>query len=162
MITTKVIEPKVLVKYLSNKVRDWCKGCKRYAQNLPCCPPSLMPIKRYKRLILSYKNAMLIAVKFDIDSEIHWKVQGRESSKLLVSILKSYAKEFKNHIIFGAGSCKSCDICSNPCKNLKGKVIAVEAIGINVVKLMAEQTDIKLFFPVEKKGYFYRIGLLLW
>jgi predicted metal-binding protein len=70
--------------------------------------------------------------------------------------------KLKKYTAFGGGSCKNCHICSIPCKHPKKRLIPIEGTGINVVKLVKDIANIELKFPVEKQGYFYRVGLLLW
>ena len=159
------IHPVQLLSYFDERVRKWCEQCKRFNQN-SSCPPLIESIDYYKNLIKNYDRGTLIVKKFIIEDIASWKELGKESSEELryaLLYLKNVLK-VKNTLQFGAGSCKYCDSCIYPCRFPDKRLISLEGIGINVVKLVSDISFqyIKIKFPVEKYRYFYRIGLLLW
>lgn len=159
------ISPKQLLPYFEERIRKWCENCKRFNKS-GSCPPVIESIDYYKNLIQNYNTGLLIAKKFEINDINQWKLLGKESSEQLreLFLIVEYYLNLKNVLKFGAGSCKFCPICTIPCSNLNNQLISLEGIGINVIKLIYDISDneIKLKFPVEKYGYFYRVGLLLW
>jgi predicted metal-binding protein len=157
------INPSILPFYLEEKTRELCKDCKRYGKS-GSCPPFLKDIKFFERIFLSYPFGILIVKKFNIDDPKNWKELGRKSSETIRKEIKKLEKTIKatDYVSYGAGSCKNCKICSPICKFPDKRLIPLEGTGINVVKLFYDLTEIELKFPVEKQGYFYRIGLFLY
>lgn len=160
------INPNQLVSYFEDRVRKLCENCKRYNNNNSSCPPFIESIDYYKNLILNYNKAILVVKKFYIDDITKWKELCIESSEKLREELNNQKNilNLKDTLIFGAGSCKYCKECQYPCKFPEYRLISLEGIGLNVVKLVSDisNKNIQLKFPVEKYGYFYRVGMVLW
>jgi len=160
------INPSILENYFDKHVRELCKDCKRYGEK-DCCPPYLPEIDVYRNRFKQYKNGTLIIKKFIIDDVKNWKELGKNSSEeLRMEIMKfinkiKYERDVKC-VYYGGGSCKNCIKCSHPCRFPNKQLIPIEGTGMNIVKLVEDVANITLKFPVEKYGYFYRIGLILW
>lgn len=157
------INPKILENYLDEHVRELCKYCKRYGKKV-CCPPYLPVIEEYKKLFIKYKCGTLLIKKFTIDDIKKWEELGKNSSEELRQSVILFINSLKTdkYTYFGAGSCKNCKTCSNPCRFPDKQLIPLEGLGLNVVKLVEDIANITLKFPVENYGYFYRIGLVLY
>lgn len=153
----------ILSKYLDTKVRDWCKECKRYEKSASC-PPFIESLETYNYLFMKYEHAILIILKFNIDNPENWKELGRLSSESLRTSIQEVINKLNltNYISFGGGSCKHCQVCSIPCKFPDLRLIPIEGLGINVIALVKDISNIELKFPVEQYGYFYRVGLVIW
>ena len=157
--------PKILKKYFSYKVREFCKSCKRYGYKV-CCPPYIESVDYYKELLPSFKYGILVFKKFIIDDLSKWEELGRTSSLDIYNELFKMRTQLLNKgkfgIIYGAGSCKICSTCSSPCRFPNKKIIPLEGTGVNIVKLMKDLTKINLKYPVKKYKYFYRVGVILY
>lgn len=157
--------PKILKKYFSYKVREFCKSCKRYGYKA-CCPPYIESVDYYKEVLPSFEHGILVFKKFIINDLSQWKELGKSSSldihTELLKIRTQLLNKGKFGIIYGAGSCKICPKCSFPCKFPNKRIIPLEGTGVNIIKLMKDLTKIDLKYPVEKYGYFYRIGVILY
>lgn len=162
MTTSKIITIEELLKYQSNYVRELCKQCKRYDKS-SSCPPNIPGLETFKHLINSKSLAHIFIVEFPITNPSKWKELGRESSLELAYVLNQHAEAYaiagKTPLIFGAGACKNCTECIIPCRYPNKKLISIEAIGINVIRLIYDNFGIVLHFPV--KNYFYRVGAIL-
>ena len=157
------IPSQFLIDYLDKHVRKYCQKCKRYKKSASC-PPFIEELEYYKNLFLLSEHAILIVQKFIIDDPKNWKELGAKSSESLRKVMERLVKNLKltNYYCFGGGSCKNCKICSVPCKFPKKRLIPIEGTGLNVVKLVKDIAEIYIKFPVEKYGYFYRVGMILW
>ncbi len=157
-------DPKILSQYFNVKVRELCKNCKRYGQKATC-PPYVETVDYYRNLLPTYTYGILVIKKFKIDNIENWKELGIKSSQVIHNILlhmrQTLIKQNKFAIIFGAGSCKHCQKCAFPCRFPHKSIVPIEATGINLIKLVKKLAKINLRFPVEKQGYFYRIGMRL-
>ncbi len=157
------INPKILTNYLDIRVRKYCKKCKRYKKS-GSCPPYVESIEKYKSLFLFANCAVLIVEKFIIDNPNNWRELGILSSECLRKNMYRLIEkmQWKECLVFGGGSCKNCIQCSIPCKNPSKRLIPVEGLGLNVINLVKDIANIELKFPVEKQGFFYRIGLIIY
>jgi len=159
------INPKILKLYMGIKVREYCKSCKRYGYKASC-PPYIESVDYYKQLLPSFKYGTLVLKKFIIDDLAKWKELGRTSSleihNKLIKMRAELLNKGKFGVIFGAGSCKNCAKCKFPCRFPNKAVTPLEGTGVNIIKLIKNTAKIDLKYPVEKYGYFYRIGLILW
>jgi predicted metal-binding protein len=159
------INPNNLIKYFDTRVRNWCEKCKRF-NHYSCCPPLIESMDYYKNLIINYNKGFIIIKDFEIDDIKKWKELSKESSETIrneIYTIKNHL-HLKNTLQFGAGSCKYCQSCIYPCRFPKYQLIPIEGIGINVIKLIFDITYglIRIKFPVEKYGYFYRVGMVIW
>lgn len=163
MIRFYNIQPNILSKYIDKHVRKWCQRCKRYKKSASC-PPFIGTSEGYKELFMFSEHSILVIQKFIIDDPKNWKQLGIISSESLRKNIQKLVKKLKliDYYCFGGGSCKNCKICSIPCKFLKKRLIPIEGAGLNVIKLVKDTTNIELKFPVEKYGYFYRVGLIIY
>jgi len=158
-------QPYTLKYYFNTKVREACRSCKRFG-NSSQCPPRLPSIKYFKKALTTYRHGLIIYKKFTIDHATNWERLGKSSSMEIWECLLKKRKELLDagHVFitcFGAGSCKLCPSCTNPCSKPALAITPIEGCGIDVVKLV-KPFGIDIKFPVEKQGYFFRIGMILW
>ena len=165
MFNWYVFKPQILMDYFQDSVRVACTKCKRYNKSASC-PPFLPEICFYNELLANFKNGLLIIKKYKITDVSKWQELGRNSSEdirqelnIMYDIL---SKQGFQVLMFGAGSCKVCQTCSIPCKNPAQRLIPIEAAGLNVIRLVKKITGIRIKFPVEKQGYFYRVGMIVY
>jgi len=157
------IKPQILINYIDKHIRKYCQKCKRYKKSASC-PPFIDTLAGYKELFMFYTQSILIIQKFIIDDPKNWKLLGIMSSESLRKNIQKLIKKLKltNYYCFGGGSCKNCKICYIPCKFPNKKLIPIEGTGLNITKLVKDIANIELKFPVEKYGYFYRVGMVLY
>jgi len=157
--------PEILKNYFQDSVRIACTKCKRYGISA-ACPPYLKSIEYYRKLLSSKQVGLLVINRYEITDLKKWKKLGRDSSedlRLELIRIKTFIKTFNTaSIIFGAGSCKACKVCTIPCSNPIEAIIPIEGLGINVIRLVKAVAGIQIKFPVEKQGYFYRVGMVLY
>ena len=155
--------PKILKEFFSDKVREYCKSCKRYGSKAQC-PPHIEAVSYYKGVLPKFKHGALVFKKFLIENPENWKELGVSSSKeiqdKLFAIRAKLLSDGHFGICYGAGSCKQCDSCTFPCRQPDKSIIPLEGTGLNVIDAIYKITKLKLVFPV--KDYFYRIGIILW
>lgn len=157
--------PSILGLFFNIKVREACKSCKRYGKK-STCPPYIDSVAYYQSLLPSYKYGVLFIEKFELKyyTQSTWQELGEYSSKVIQKALSKHKNElFNNHhfpIIFGAGSCKNCKKCSNPCKFPSKSITPIEAVGLDVVGVVSKLAKINLVFPIKEQ--FYRVGVILW
>jgi len=165
MFNWYIFKPKILTNYFQESVRYACSKCKRY-NNSASCPPFIESIEFYKQTLNTFQHGLLFIKKYKIHDISQWQKLGKESSEDVRQELELMQNILKNQgfsvLIFGAGSCKICIICSIPCKNLSKRLIPIEATGLNIIRLVAKITKKQIKFPVEKQGFFYRVGVILW
>ena len=158
--------PQILVDYFDDKVREMCRSCKHYGTKATC-PPNIESIDYYKHLTCVYKYGILFIERFEIDDVANWKRLGKESSLKIHKEILNYRNKLitTGHpfvVGFGAGSCKTCEKCSFPCRFPETSLIPIEGTGINVIQLAKAIAKINIKFPIEKQGFFYRIGMVLY
>jgi predicted metal-binding protein len=160
-----IFKPQILINYFQDSVRIACTKCKRYNKSASC-PPYLPTINDYKDVLCHFKNGLLLIKKYKITDISKWQELGKDSSEdirqeltIMYAILRNQGFQVS---MFGAGSCKVCEICSVPCKNIDQRLIPIEGTGLNVVGLVKKITGKQIKFPVEKQGYFYRVGIVLY
>lgn len=154
--------PSILKNYFTLKSVQACRSCKRYGAGQ--CPPHVPSIDYYKELLPAYKNGIIVFKRFEINDD--WKEQGRSSSLEIHNCLLEKRTQLLNNgcyysIILGAGSCKACVTCVTPCRQPDKAIVPIEGCGIDVVALM-RSLEVDINFPVEKQGFFFRIGAILW
>jgi len=157
--------PKILIGFFDYKIREMCKSCKRYGKKATC-PPYIDSIEYYKKVLPFYTKGILLVEKFNIDDIKNWKKLGKKSSIVIHNELLLMRNKFLQKgtltIIFGAGSCKLCQTCQFPCRFPEKSIIPIEGTGLDVIQIVFKITKIQIKFPVEKQGYFYRIGMILY
>lgn len=146
----------------NDKAKEQCRSCKRYGKKATC-PPYTYLLGSNK--ILNYKNGILCYEEFKINNKQEWRKLSKDSSLKMHAVLLKKRDELikKGHyytIAYGAGSCKLCLKCSFPCRYPEKSLIPIEAMGLDIVRMMKKYANIKLVFPV--KNFFYRVGLILY
>ena len=146
------------------RVKLLCYYCPKYGTRRTC--PPAVPSLDWKKLVQEYENCWIVYSKTSFSGEIT-KESRRVSSMALYAQL--YALEGLLHgsgyplaVFFGGGSCKLCEGgigCSPECHHPSRSRIPIEAIGVNVVKVL-QQVEVQLPFP--PKDEYFRVGMLLW
>jgi len=134
-------------------VRLKCEfGCKGFGHNLQC-PPHGLPENKMRRILNSYKHAVLL----------EGSPPGRSFHKKLLEIEKrAFLKGFHKSLSFGAGPCPVCEECSidSQCKFPEKARPSMEASGIDVFGT-AKKFGIELKPLKNKSNYVKYMGLLL-
>ena len=160
--------PQFLKVFFDKRINELCKFCKRYGKK-SLCPPNLENSTYYCELLTSFKQGELYTKKFIIEDLSKWKEQGKESSLIIHNaILERRNELFSTEVFsigFGAGSCKWCsEECTLPCKFPEKSLVPIEATGLDLISAVELITnkEIEIKFPVEKQGYFYRMGAIFY
>jgi len=156
-------QPNVVGLEFSNKIRELCRYCKRYGTKATC-PPNVGPVEYYKELIPNYKHGIFVAMRFDINDSMSWQELGKMSSlklhKYLLELRDKKMMEGVFSVVYGAGSCKNCDLPKcKICKFPEKSIIPIEAMGLNVIAAAKSIAGLEIRFPIEKYKEFYRIGI---
>lgn len=169
--------------FVDERVRFKCMvpRCENYGSHL-MCPPSLMSIDDFRRVLKSYTSAILVQLEADVDSSDKSKsrLDAAAARKLQVStgahamekklhslITDLEALAFKGGFHFAAGligsECLLCDECvgqnsGEPCRYPFKARPSMQALGIDVIK-----TSKKAGLPVRfsSKARVRWTGLLL-
>jgi len=145
--------------FLDERVRFKCMvpRCGNYGRHL-MCPPNLMSLEEFRRVLAAYRTAILVQLEAEVDSTD--KAKGRlegEAARRLKKTTGAHAMEkklhsiitdlealaFKNGFYFAAGligsECLLCDECagldgSGPCRHPFSARPSMQAMGIDVIK----------------------------
>ncbi len=149
---------------VENRVALKCAyGCKGYGCRLSC-PPYIMSIDDFKKVIKEYSSALLLVDEHDTSQvpEITkaWEEIRKDSfHKMLDFEHQAFREGFTFAHLLRPGSCNECDVCNlEKCIKPEMRRFAPEAVGINLQKAM-EKAGIILEFCKPKK--IECIGILL-
>ena len=126
----------------SEEVRRMCErnDCGSYAKNW-MCPPGIGPVAEWKERMLRYSTAVLfnhvgrIEDSFDIESMME---AGKTFGGIVREIKGILDGAGADYLLFGAGGCSLCPVCSYPqapCRRPGEAIPSVEACGRFIAKL---------------------------
>jgi predicted metal-binding protein len=149
---------------IENRIALKCAyGCKSYGKRLSC-PPYVMSIDEFKKVISEYSSALLLVDERDT-SEISdilqfWAEFRKESfHKMLELEHEAFREGFTFAHLLRPGACNECDVCNlKSCINPESRRFAPEAVGINLTKTMENSGLVLEFCKPEKMAC---IGILL-
>ena len=150
--------------HFERRVKMNCFYCKNYGLNWKC-PPKIPDID-YQKMMCEYDHGAFVKIELPFQPDDFQEIRARTTNDLHQALLKLEKILWEQNqpmaISFIGGSCKLCkngcgpDRCSHPYESR----VPFEASGVNVVKTVEEQTEIRLSFP--PKNTLKRVGLLLW
>jgi predicted metal-binding protein len=137
---------------IEDEVLEMCRKphCDGYGKSINC-PPHVMKPKEFREFVKQYDHAVVF--KIDVSIEDMMSEKRNEAFRMIYAIastLETMAKDegFEHSIGFAAGSCKPvfcrahkvCQALSNKssCRNASVARPSMEAVGINVVKLIRD------------------------
>jgi predicted metal-binding protein len=149
---------------VENRIALKCAyGCRGYGKRLSC-PPYVMSVDEFRKVIGEYSSALLLVDECDT-SEIHdileaWSGLRKDSfHKMFELEQEAFREGFTFAHLLRPGSCNECEACNlEKCVKPEIRRFAPEAVGINVQKAMEEAGLVLEFCKPEKIAC---VGILL-
>lgn len=149
---------------IENRVALKCAyGCKGYGKRLSC-PPYIMSIDEFKKVMAEYSIALLLVEEHDT-SEVTdileaWSGLRKDSfHKMLELEHEAFREGLTFAHLLRPGACNECEVCNlQSCINPEMRRFAPEAVGINLMKVM-ENSGMGLEFCKPEKTVC--VGILL-
>ena len=149
---------------IENRIALKCAyGCRGYGKRLSC-PPHIMSIDEFRKVIREYSSALLLVDECDT-SEIQdileaWSGLRKDSfHKMFELEQEAFREGFTFAHLLRPGSCNECEVCNlEKCLKPEIRRFAPEAVGINVQKAMKEAGLVLEFCKPEKIAC---VGILL-
>lgn len=149
---------------VENRIALKCAyGCKDYGKRLSC-PPNVMSVEEFRKIIGEYSSALLLVDERDISQvsdilEAWGEIRKDSFHKMLELEQEAFRKGFTFAHLLRPGSCNECDVCNlEKCIKPELKRFAPEAVGVNLQKTMENAGLVLEFFKPEKTAF---IGILL-
>jgi predicted metal-binding protein len=149
---------------VENRIALKCAyGCRGYGKRLSC-PPYVMSVDEFRKVIREYNSALLLVDEYDTsgiqDILEAWSELRKDSFHKMFELEQ---EAFREGFIFAhllrPGSCNECEICNlEKCVNSEMRRFAPEAVGINIQKAMEEAGLMLEFCKPEKTSC---VGILL-
>lgn len=129
-------------------VREMCaqNACGQYGKSWTC-PPAIDSLDKLKIKLAAFKRFLVVYKVYALEDSFDWEGMVESARDFQSRILK-FKKRAATlavgapHLVLGAGACKLCDTCSyledQPCKHPEDALYSLEAHGIDVMKMMAE------------------------
>jgi predicted metal-binding protein len=133
-LETKYIE-------VENRTRLKCAyGCRGYGKRLSC-PPHVMDIDEFRKILKDYNRALLLIEEYDVSNEPDvlkaWSRLRRESFHKMIQLeYLAFRQGFTYAHLLRPGACNECDVCAEKCRKPEFRRLPPEAVGINVEKVM--------------------------
>jgi predicted metal-binding protein len=149
---------------VENRIALKCAyGCRGYGKRLSC-PPYVMSVEEFRKVIEEYKSALLLVDEYDTsgiqDILEAWSELRKDSfHKMFKLEQEAFREGFTFAHLLRPGSCNECEICNlEKCVKPEMRRFAPEAVGINIQKAMEEAGLTLEFCKPEKTSC---IGILL-
>lgn len=149
---------------VENRIALKCAyGCRGYGRRLSC-PPYVMSIDEFRKVIGEYSSALLLVDEYDTSGiqdvlEV-WSGLRKDSFRKMFELEQEAFREgFTFAHLLRPGSCNECEICNlEKCIKPEMRRFAPEAVGVNIQKVMREAGLVLEFCKPEKTSC---IGILL-
>lgn len=149
---------------VENRIALKCAyGCKGYGKRLSC-PPYVMSVDEFRKVIGEYKSALLLVDECDTSGiqdvlEVWSELRKDSFHKMYELEQEAFREGFTFAHLLRPGSCNECETCNlEKCVNPEMRRFAPEAVGINIQKAMEEAGLTLEFCKPEKTSC---IGILL-
>lgn len=149
---------------VENRIALKCAyGCRGYGKRLSC-PPHVMSVDEFRKVIGEYKSALLLVDEYDTsgiqDVLEAWSGLRKDSFHKMYELEQEAFREgFTFAHLLRPGSCNECETCNlEKCVKPEMRRFAPEAVGINIQKAMEEAGLLLEFCRPEKTSC---IGILL-
>ncbi|OPY22225.1 MAG: hypothetical protein A4E24_00082 [Methanomethylovorans sp. PtaU1.Bin093] len=126
---------------VENRARIKCEyGCKGYGKRLSC-PPHIMNIDEFRKILHEYDKALLLIEEHDMSHEPDifraWSFLRRGSFHRMLELeYLAFREGFTYAQLLRPGACNECDVCAEKCRKPELRRFPPEAVGINVGKIM--------------------------
>ncbi|WP_419657547.1 conserved uncharacterized protein, DUF2284 [Desulfosarcina variabilis str. Montpellier] len=142
----KTIDPSTVP--IDDHVRAMCEqnACGYFGRSWTC-PPAIDSLDKLRLQLSNYNRLMVVDKVYALESSFDWEgmVAGVKDFQTRILKLKKKIESLAPDLRFltlGAGACQLCKHCSypeqQPCKHPEDAIFSVEAYGIDVMKMMAE------------------------
>ncbi|WP_440946815.1 DUF2284 domain-containing protein [Methanosarcina sp. T3] len=149
---------------VENRIALKCAyGCRGYGKRLSC-PPHVMSVEEFRKVIGEYSSALLLVEEYDTSGvkdvlEVWSGLRKGSFHKMFELEQEAFREGFTFAHLLRPGSCNECEVCNlEKCVKPEVRRFAPEAVGINVQKAMAEAGLVLEFCEPEKTAC---IGILL-
>ncbi|AAM30671.1 MULTISPECIES: DUF2284 domain-containing protein [Methanosarcina] len=129
---------------VENRIALKCAyGCRGYGKRLSC-PPHIMSVDEFRKVIREYSSALLLVEELDTsgiqDVLEAWSGLRKDSfHKMFELEQEAFREGFTFAHLLRPGSCNECETCNlEKCVKPEMRRFAPEAVGINVQKTMEE------------------------
>ena len=127
------------------EVRDMCAAdkCHKYNKSW-ACPPACGSLEEIREKVAGYSEGILVQTVGDIEDSWDWDGimdAAKTHSGNFMSMWNKLGKEYAHIFAMGTGGCPICETCSypdNPCRFPDKKSISMEAYGLFVSKVCAD------------------------
>jgi len=127
------------------EIRDMCnaKQCNRYNKSWSC-PPACASLEEIRELAKNYTSGIIVQTVGDVEDSFDWDEimeTGALHKKNFGQMRVLLGEKYSNILAMGAGECKICELCTypnKPCRYPKKKEVSMEACGLNVSKVCAD------------------------
>ncbi|SFM30142.1 DUF2284 domain-containing protein [Methanolobus profundi] len=129
---------------VENRVRLKCAyGCRGYGKRLSC-PPHIISIDEFRKMLKEYSTAILLIEEHDTSAEDDifkaWsRLRKGSFHKMLDLEYFAFRKGFSFAQLLRPGACNECAICGEECNKPELRRFPPEAVGINLSKLMEKK-----------------------
>ena len=149
---------------IENRIALKCAyGCRGYGKRLSC-PPHIMSIDEFRKVIEEYSSALLLIDECDTtgikDVLEAWSGLRKDSfHKMFKLEQEAFREGFTFAHLLRPGSCNECEVCNlEKCVKPEMRRFAPEAVGINIQKAMEGAGLVLEFCKPEKTSC---VGILL-
>lgn len=149
---------------VENRIALKCAyGCRGYGKRLSC-PPNVMSVEDFRKIIAEYSSALLLVDERDTSQipdilEAWGEIRKDSFHKMLELEYEAFREGFTFAHLLRPGSCNECEICNlERCIKPELRRFAPEAVGINLQKAM-ENAGLTLEFCNPEKTAC--VGILL-
>jgi len=149
---------------IENRVALKCAyGCRGYGKRLSC-PPYIMSIDEFRKVMEEYSSALLLLDEHDTsgvpDILEAWSEFRKDSfHKMFELEQEAFREGFTFAHLLRPGACNECEVCNlQSCIKPEMRRFAPEAVGINLMKTMEKSGLVLEFCKPEKT---LCVGILL-
>ncbi|MBP1908518.1 DUF2284 domain-containing protein [Methanolobus bombayensis] len=129
---------------VENRVRMKCAyGCRGYGKRLSC-PPHIISIDEFRKVLNEYSSAILLIEEHDTSGEKGiLKAWSRLRKGSFHKMLELEHTAFRHGFVYAQllrpGACNECDTCAEQCNKPEMRRFPPEAVGINLSILMEKK-----------------------
>lgn len=143
---SKAIDPSTVP--IDDQVREMCKqnACGNFGKSWTC-PPAIDSLDKLRLQLSNYNRLMVVDKVYALENSFDWEgmVAGVKDFQTRILKLKKKIESLapdQRFLTLGAGACQLCKHCSyqeqQPCTHPEDAIFSVEAYGIDVMKMLAE------------------------
>ena len=133
---------------ISDEVRRMCEQnkCGLYGKNWTC-PPAVKTLDEFRKEMEQYDSFIVVYRVYPLESSFNFKAMKDAAADFNERILQMKKGLYRDRpgskiLVLGVGGCGLCQKCSyienKPCRRPEDAVVSLEALGIDVMKLMRD------------------------